>query len=350
METTDIIQNIKKNLKNDANKQEGSFAADVLQATATEIGKYYCYANILSKNQFISTAQGEYLDKKGEEKGIDRKKATKAKGFVTVTGTEGLVVEKGSIFSSDAVSYQSTEAVSLTGGTSTIPIECTVEGVGGNASAGRINQTKLEGIQSVTNEESITNGSDLETDEAYRDRILQAIRSPATSGNKSHYRNWALEVEGVGKARVIPLHAGAGTVKVLILTSENEAADSLLTNKVKQYIAPDAEGEGKAPIGATLTVESGAAKTMNVSVAVNLNNESLETVKERIKRGIEGYFKKISFDDAISGVSVAKIADIIFNTSGVSDYQNLKLNNGTANVGLLVNEFPKLGVLEVTNG
>lgn len=45
-------------------------------------------------------------------------------------------------------------------------------------------------------------GEDIETDDALRQRYLDSARRPATSGNKYHYMEWALQVPGVGGARV----------------------------------------------------------------------------------------------------------------------------------------------------
>ncbi len=348
MDTNTIIQNMKAQLKGVANKQEGSFASDVLQSAGMEIGRFYSYSDILFKNHFIGSAEGEFLDQKAEDYGISRKPANKSTGTLELTGTAGTEVPQGSIFYSDTAQFESVAPVTLTSGTVDVNIICTVEGVGGNVPSGAINQTDITGVSSVTNPNPLTNGAEEETDVAFKSRILAKIRTPATSGNKHHYRNWALEVSGVGAARVVPLHAGAGTVKVLILNSQMDIAGSELVDAVKDYIGPDQNGEGKAPIGATLTVESGVAKTINVSVDVDIEGYSLSEVQDEIESNLISHFKEISFNNNYQGVSYARISDLIFNSKGVKDFQNLKINNGVVNIPLNTEEFPKLGTLGVT--
>ncbi len=58
------------------------------------------------------------------------------------------------------------------------------------------------------------NGVGVETDDELRERFFLTQRNNATSGNAEHYRQWALEVDGVYGAKVTPLWAGPGTVKV----------------------------------------------------------------------------------------------------------------------------------------
>lgn len=347
MDASAIIANAKAKLKSKANQQEGSFAADVVQACAVEIAKYYSYSDIIMQNLFVGSATGKFLDLKASDYGLVRKPASKAKGTLTLTGTNGLNVPKGSIFSSNEMQYQSNEDVTLSAEGAEVAAECTVYGVAGNAKAGTITTTKINGLTSVTNAKDFTGGGETETDEAFRERLLNKIRTPATSGNIHHYKNWALEVVGVGRARVIPLHAGAGTVKVLILSSEMQAADEELISKVKAHIGADDTGSGKAPIGATVTVASGTLKAVNVSVDVEEQGYTLEEVKSKLEHNLKTYLKSLAFNEQAQGVSYAKISDIVFNTEGVKDYQNLTVNGGTANIALEIQEFPSLGTLEV---
>ena len=93
----------------------------------------------------------------------------------------------------------------------------------------------------------ITDGADEETDEALRERFYEKVRNPATSGNKHHYRQWALEVPGVGDAKVFPLDSGDGTLTVMIVDVD-KARNPSLEPAVRDYI------ETVRPIGATVTV------------------------------------------------------------------------------------------------
>ena len=222
----DIAKAIKSELKNPANTIEGSFASDNAQAVAGEIEKTEQYASYIHEMQFIDTAKGEYLDRRAIDIGLDRKRAKASKGELTIQGNVGVVVEKDKLFHSDTLSFKVLESVTLQEGDNKVLIECTQVGAIGNVGANVITKSDVEGVTSITHE-VFKNGYNEETDDEFRNRILLKVRTPATSGNIHHYKNWALEVEGVGKAKVFPLWNGNGTVKVSILNSNFDLADSV---------------------------------------------------------------------------------------------------------------------------
>lgn len=80
----------------------------------------------------------------------------------------------------------------------------------------------------VTNEHATTGGSNDETDTQLRERYNEYISRPVTSGNKYQYISWAKSVPGVGDAKCIPLWNGPGTVKVIIVDTENQIAPAEL--------------------------------------------------------------------------------------------------------------------------
>ena len=57
-------------------------------------------------------------------------------------------------------------------------------------------------------------GSDAETDESLRARVLRRIQKPPQGGAGYDYVAWALEVPGVTRAWVYPAEMGLGTVTV----------------------------------------------------------------------------------------------------------------------------------------
>ena len=106
----------------------------------------------------------------------------------------------------------------------------------------------IPGISSVTNAQATHDGFDEEDDASLYNRLIFKVRQPATSGNKNEYIQWATSVAGVGKAVVISLWNGNGTVKVLITDTNGNPASADLQKKVAAYI------ETVRPIGATVTV------------------------------------------------------------------------------------------------
>lgn len=160
---------------------------------------------------------------------------------------------------------------------------------------------------------------------------------------------WAQQIQGVGGARVFPLWAGPKTVKVVIVNAEHQPASPLLVSQVQQFIDPaPGLGEGQAPVGAVVTVESATGKVVDVSAKVTLAaGYALQPVIQAFTALLEKYRKEKAF--AATYISQSVIGALLLNTEGVLDYSGLKLNGGTANIPLLETEVPLFGnvVLEV---
>lgn len=340
------------NISDEYDKSEGSFFYDAEMPVAIELETAYKTMNGILDKGFADTATAEYLEKICSEFGLTtsegavRKQAKKATTTVLVVGTVGTVINIGGLVASDSLNYAFTEnkTIDSTGKTN-INVECTTAGAIGNVPVGVIKYfpITIPGLTAVTNLTAVANGYDAETDSELRIRFYEKVRTPATSGNKYHYRNWAKEVAGVGDARVFPLWNGNGTVKVTIINSNRRAADNTLVTSVASYI------EDNRPIGATVTVTSATEKTINiiVSLTIDTKNYTTDAVKTTIISNLTEYFKNIAFSETVKYISYANIGAIIFNTKGVLDYSNLTINNGTANIALADEEIPVLGGVTV---
>jgi uncharacterized phage protein gp47/JayE len=68
-------------------------------------------------------------------------------------------------------------------------------------------------------------GTDQETDEELRARILLRIQSPPMGGDANDYVQWALAVPGVTRAWSFPNEIGVGSVTVRFLMDDLRASD-----------------------------------------------------------------------------------------------------------------------------
>lgn len=340
-DSKEIIQErLLANISNEYDKSEGSFFYDAEVPVAIELESSYDEQESILDKGFVDTAADEYLDRKVAEQGIYRKLATKATGQITISGSEGSIINIGDTVASDTVTFISTENKVIDNtGYININVECEVAGSIGNVPINAIKNfpITLSGLTSVINNNAFTNGYDEETDEELRQRYYDKVRTPATSGNKYHYINWAKEVNGVGDAKVFPLWNGNGTVKVVIANSNKRAADITLVNNVATHI------EDNRPIGATVTVESAVEKSININVTltVDTKNYTLDLIKASIESNLTKYFKDIAFIKTY--VSYASIGNLIYNVPGVIDYSNLLINTATANIPMGDTEIPVLG-------
>ena len=324
----DIQERMKEDFKSEQKKRaaegttviEGGFARDVINANSLEFEATYLEMHMMMEASFADTSWGEYLTRKCAEFGVDRKLATYSVGEVTFSGQKDVTIPAGTIVEIEGGNQYATdeEAVTDDTGKAIVPITCQTIGSIGNVAENTINHIPISviGITDVFNEEATHDGYDEETDEALYDRYYKFIRTPATSGNKYHYYNWATEVEGVGPVRIIPLWAGNGTVKVLLLDSNHKTASDELIKKVYSHI------EERRPIGATVTIASPQPKEVTIDVAIK---GTLDI--DKLTADIMEYVRGKELD--MTYISVAQVGDMIMNQATVEDYDGLTLNGAS---------------------
>ena len=163
-----IRNNILGNMQNPLSKIEGTYDYDIAAATALEIKDLYDYLEWWSKQTFIDTAtENEYVAKHALIFGVQRRSEVKASGEITITGKTGTTIPKGTIvLSRIGVKYE-TLALALIGsdGKAKARIQALVGGVTGNCGVGDIVAFEIAdtNIYTVTNEEAITGGFDIES-------------------------------------------------------------------------------------------------------------------------------------------------------------------------------------------
>ncbi|WNS42851.1 baseplate J/gp47 family protein [Paenibacillus sp. MMS20-IR301] len=329
-------------------KREGSIIYDALAPAAAELAQMYLELEVSNNLFFPDTATGEYLERSIVWTGIARHPASKAQlsGRFYGSGEALLDIPLGSRFSLGLLHYSAVEKLSP----GMYRLESEAAGREGNQYSGQL--LPIDYIPGLARGEItalLVPGTDAEEDEVLRQRYFASARRPSTSGNKYHYMEWAQQVEGVGGARVFPLWAGPKTVKVVIVDTEHKPASALLVSQVQQFIDPaPGLGEGQAPVGAVVTVESAAGKTISVAARVTLAaGYALQPVINAFSAILEKYRKEKAF--TATYISHSVVGALLLDTEGVVDYSGLKLNGGTGNVTLNETEVPLFGsiVLEV---
>lgn len=335
---SEVLNNILDNIDSSYNKTEGEFIWDLSNAVAKSIADDYKKQDDELNANYVATANGKDLDNLIVQRiGKRRKESTYATGMVKITGTVGATIASGMLVASNTNNYKITQnAIIPSSGEITVSCICENSGATGNTDVGTIIYfpKTIQGLNSVTNEVAFTNGYNTETDEEYKQRYFDYVGSPATSGNKYHYRNWAMEVTGVGDCTVIP---GAGNVKVVIVDANKQVASADLVLEVKEHI-----DENRPVLAGTLTVVSATALTINISVSVTYNtqNYTAAQIKENIETEVTNYLKE-NYGNTF--VSFAKIGYCIFEADGVEDYSNLTVNNGTSNISISNLQVAQLG-------
>ncbi|QRV09736.1 baseplate J/gp47 family protein [Bacillus velezensis] len=330
----EIMDRMLSRISADIDTREGSVIYNALAPAAAELAKSYIWLDTVLELVFSDTAQGEFLDRRAAEAGIERTVATKA--VRAGEFTSGVKIPVGSRFFVDNLYFQYTADGTL---------ECETAGEAGNANISGQNLLSLDtipGLQKAIVKEILIPGREEEDDNNLRERYFTRVRREAVSANKEHYKQWAEEVDGVGKAKVFPLWKGDGTVKIVVTDAKLEPASDILITKVSDYIDPEpGQGEGQAPIGAFVTVESAEWKEIEISASVLPEiNSSIDQVKDEIEAGVLNLFKKMAFEDNV--IRLSQINNIVYNSPSVSDYSDIKINGLAENLVLDDIEIPKL--------
>ena len=337
--------------------REGSIFYDAVKGAAMEIAKFYVDLNILTQLIFIDTAGGEFLDKRAAEYGIIRKAGEKAEYNFSYTGSKPIIREKyyyngmyfdlgqyavipeGESFPNPNTGYflraaeVGEEYNQIISGTPAIPVN------------------PLTGMTSSTFGEIIRYGCDAESDEALRARIKDKISGPAENGNKANYKSWCEEIEGVGRAEIIPLWNGPNTVKGVLTSTDGRAISNDIVEEVQEYIDPDSEGlgEGVANIGAHFTAVSAVEKPINVTVSGVCPNSGYSSaqVTEEITRAINKYLQDVAVTSGPGSILATVVGSKIAALSSVNYYTSITLNSGQSSVTVLPTEVGVAGTIVV---
>lgn len=328
----EILQGMLDKVPSNVDKREGSIIYDALSPCAYFLAQQQFQLDNFDELVFADTALGEYLDLAVADHGLTRKAATAAVRQVTTSAA----ITLGTVWGINEVTYTITQLLSA----NHYSAVCNTVGAIGNQYTGALSPiSNISGV-TATLGDIITSGTDIETDDALRARLYEKVRMPATSGNAYQYKQWALEVAGVGDAKVFPLDDGPGTVTVLVVDS-NKAISESLPDTAAEYI------ETVRPIGATVTVASPTAKSITISATIILDgSKTLAEVKTAFEAALEEFLAGTVF--TTYSVSYAKIGGLLLDTAGVEDYSGLTINSGTGNVTIGTKEIPVKGTVTLT--
>lgn len=339
-----IQQNILGAMPETIDKREGSYTSDMVAPLSAELWKLYTALNAVIPIAFIDETSGKYIDKRVGEVGITRKPGTKAVVQLSFTGDDGTAILANTVFlTQDGLEYITTADTVILSGSATADATAAEVGEAYNVPAGSIvtQYNSIAGLSAVANPTAAVNGTDPESDAALVARYYAYLQKPSTSGNAHDYEKWALEVDGVGAVKVTPLQNGAGTVGVLIVGPQKQPVASDVVQSCAAHI------EEQRPIGATVTVASASGLAINISAVITTDGSTaIDTIQTAFAEKLDEYLKGIAFENYT--VLYNHIGYVLLGITGVSDYTDLTVNGGTANITIAANQVPVLGTVAVT--
>ncbi|MCU8822764.1 baseplate J/gp47 family protein [Klebsiella quasipneumoniae] len=202
---------------------------------------HYAYLDYIALQTNPFTSTGEWLAGWMALKQTYRKAATAARSpTARATGTAGAILPAGTVLNrSDGNQYVTDAELTISAGktgttsvTAVLPdISEDVSGGGsaGNADAGTLLtlDANVSGIDNtLTLIEPATGGADIENEEDFRQRGLQAYQNPPQGGSDADYKKWALEISGVTRAWIKRRGMGSGTVVIYIMCDGNDTTNN----------------------------------------------------------------------------------------------------------------------------
>lgn len=237
----------------------------------------YGYLDWLAGQPFVDTAEAEYLERHARIWDVTRKAAVAAAGTVSLPGANGAVIPAGTeLRRADDALYTSTADATVTGGAAAVPVAAQAAGAVGNADAGiTLTLTSpVSGVQAsgTVAAGGIVGGLDAEDDDSLRARVLRRIQEPPQGGTAADYITWALEVPGVTRAWVYPLHMGGGTVGVAIVNDDADDGPipgTELVADVQAYL------DTMRPVTAEVFAFAPTPLVVNIDLRVTPNTEAV---------------------------------------------------------------------------
>lgn len=261
---------------------------------AQELSNCWDIIEELDKQSNLSTATGTGLDNFGLWLGTPRKLATPAASFgangrplrfINTGNTSVTIPINTRVFPKDSnqVAFFTTEAITLTAGSSgEVHIVAADTGELYNLSVGQINSSNVAqaGIL-VTNILPLVNGSSQESDDSYRQRLLQEFRR-RNSLTLENLESLIRSIPGVKDVVILNKYKGHGTVGIIVVPYIQVDGDAVISN-CKELLAQ----EGTAGIHYMVMKPIYRYADINVSLVFNTNtNKDKQLIRDNIRNQV----------------------------------------------------------------
>lgn len=296
---------------------------------------------------YIDTKEKNFLPDTGDEAsvlrwanllGITRQAPVAATGTAQATGTEGKVIPAGrQLRSSTGVLYAVDEDATIASGVATIALTALDRGSAGNLPAGTaLSFTQpVAGVLSTVTVQApgLVSGSDIETIEALRVRVLDRMKAPPKGGSASDYIEWAKAAHpDVTRAWVAGQEMSDNSVTVRLVT--DDAPDGLIpTEAVLQQVADYISI--RRPVTAEVYVVAPTAVPLDLEISIS---PTTQAVKDAVAAELADLIKR----EAEPGgtILLSRINEAISNAAGESDHVT---TSPTANIEHETGEIAVLG-------
>lgn len=316
-----------------------------LYAAAAQIQGLYHQTQWLLEQSFPQTAQGIYLDRHAQLRGVRRGVAACAEGTlrfgVPAAVESDLSIAAGTVcMTGTGIRFETVTDAVLKAGASyvDVPAAAVEPGRSGNVAAGTITimAAMPVGIKACTNPAAFGGGDDEESDEALRERLLDTYRRLPNGANAAYYEQTALSFAGVAAASAVARPQGVGSVDLYVATDAG-LPDEALLREIDAFL------QEKREISVNLRVRAPDTAPFNISVALQPTaGVSFETARADAEAALRG-----AFTGALLGktVTLAYLGNLLYNLDSV---QNYRITEPKADLAASPTTLPVLGTVTIT--
>ena len=234
--------------------------------------------NNSAKQNLLRYASGNMLDALGEYFNTDRIPAQKAKVTLhfTLSSAQALpvTIPAGTRATPDGLLYfATTQALSIPVGQTQGDVSA--EAVEGGAKYNSFAPGQIKNIvdpvpyvQSVSNTDTSAGGSDIETDDNYRERIRLAPESYSVAGPEGAYIYWAKSAD-INISDVVVASPTVGTVKIIVLMNGGQLPNQAVLNAVTAAVS----AKDRRPLTDQVQVATPTQVTYNITLTYYISKD-----------------------------------------------------------------------------
>lgn len=254
----------------------------MLYACSLAIYQTYQFVETAGKNNLLKYSYGNFLDNIGTLRGVSRSPGTKANATFrfSLAAARATVtpIPAGSRISIGGVFFATTQYAEIPVGSTYIEVmaECTQIGTIGNGFlAGEVKTIvdSLPFISQAANTTQTANGTDIEDDNSFAERIYLAPHGYSVAGPKKAYEYFTKEVSA-DIADVNVSSPSDGNVNVCFILKNGVIPGSDMISRVTAYL----NDESRRPLTDHISVAAPTTSAYNISLTYYINSSDSATV------------------------------------------------------------------------
>lgn len=305
----------------------------------------------LARQLFPHLSEDEFLVVQASLYGLTKNPATFATGTTRFTGVDTTVVPIGTtIVRDDGVAF-TTDANGTIGVPTTGEVDIAITAVVAGADANEVVttpgtlildlETPITDVDTETTVQApgIADGTDEETTEELRARLLERWRTPPKGGNDEDYIGWAKEISGTTRVWVHRHEDGLGTVTIRFVQDNDESS---IIPSGAEVTAVQTKIDSERPTTAEVTVAAPTLSATAFTIAITPDTTA-------VRAAVTAELEDLMLRDAETGDGVARgtiklsrIQTAVGIAEGVTDYT---VSVPAADVVPILGELVTVGVI-----